>query len=158
HRLFEADVWESPRTSDGIPHLRIVESAPERMRLCGRIYTIDQVLHSFWLDLEREPDGSAVSWALFFDVVADSPRRERDAIDVHDQASDIDWRVTLTGQGELRDGTLVVIRARNDSMGKDAPKQFKPCDKLTVQDLADFPLWGFDLSLEGVSGADETWV
>src|SRR5262249_36011168 len=73
HRLFEADVWESPRTSDGIPHLRIVESAPERMRLCGRIYTIDQVLHSFWLDLEREPDGSAVSWALFFDVVADSP-------------------------------------------------------------------------------------
>lgn len=97
HRLFEAGVWKSPRTSDGITRVRVVESEPERMSICGRIYSIDQELHSFWLDLERDALGDFVSWALFFDVVADSPRRARDAIDCYDHANEIDWRVTLTG-------------------------------------------------------------
>ena len=44
-------------------------------------------------------------------------------------------------------------------MDRDASKQFKPCDKLTVEDLAAFPIWGFDVSLEGSDPkADETWV
>ena len=87
-RLFEAGVWESPRTSDGIVQVRIVESEPERMSIGGRIYSIDQELHSFWLDLEREAVGSSVRWALFFDVVADSARRARDAIDCYDHANE----------------------------------------------------------------------
>jgi hypothetical protein len=108
HRLFEAGVWQSPRTSDGIVQLRIVESAPQRIRVSGRIYSIDQALHSFWLNIERASRGNAVSWALFFDVVAGSPRCEMNVIDLYDEASQIDWRVTLAGHGELRDGTLVV--------------------------------------------------
>lgn len=105
-RLFEANVWESPRTSDGIEHLRIVECEPERVRVSGRIFTIDQTLHSSWLDIERSDRG--VTWALYFDSVASSPRRARNAIDTFDQATDINWRVTLTGLLEIRDGTLVV--------------------------------------------------
>ena len=46
-RLFEANVWQSPRTSDGIEHLRLVEHELDRVRLAGRIYAIDQTLHSF---------------------------------------------------------------------------------------------------------------
>jgi|SRR5882672_1098413 hypothetical protein len=36
---------------------------------------------------------------------------------------------------------------------------WKPCDKLTASDFEISPVWGFDLSREGVpEGADETWV
>lgn len=99
-RLFQANIWESVRTSDGIPHLRIVEYAPERVRICGRIFTIDQALHSFWLDIEPTGRGG-VSWALYFDVVAASPRHERNAIDTFDQPEKINWRVTLTGKADI---------------------------------------------------------
>jgi len=107
HRLFEAKVWASPRTSDGITHLRVVECEPERLRVCGRIFEIDQTLHSFWLDLEREHSGSGVTWALYFDV-AGSPRTQQNAIDTYDDAREIDWRVALAGRGEFRNGALVV--------------------------------------------------
>jgi hypothetical protein len=37
--------------------------------------------------------------------------------------------------------------------------EFKPCDRLTPDDFEAYPLWGFDVSMEGSSeGADETWV
>ena len=103
-RLYEANVC----ASDGISWLRIVEREPERVRVCGRIYAIEQTLHVFWLDLEREPSGIGVTWVLYFDVVADSPRRTRNAIDLHSHANEIDWRITLAGRGEVREGTLVV--------------------------------------------------
>jgi len=36
---------------------------------------------------------------------------------------------------------------------------WKPCDKLTASDFELSPVWGFDLSREGMpEGADETWV
>lgn len=110
-RLFEASVWDSPRTSDGIEHVRLVEYRPDRVRVCGRIFQIDQSLHSFWLDLEREGSGIGVTWSLYFDVVANSPRRRRNAIDTYDHANEIDWRVALAGNAEVRDGALVVTSA-----------------------------------------------
>jgi hypothetical protein len=35
----------------------------------------------------------------------------------------------------------------------------KPCDTLTTDDFEAYPIWGFDVSMEGtIEGADETWV
>ena len=115
HRLFEAGVWESPRTSDGIPHLRIVERAPRSVRACGQVYEIDQSLRSFWLDLRRETTENDVAWSLHFDVVGSSPAEQRNAIDVCDQAEKIDWRVILTGLGDIRDGVFVATTQRPSS-------------------------------------------
>jgi hypothetical protein len=86
--------------------LRVVEYLPERIRVCGRIFEIDQTLHSFWLDMRRGTAG--VTWELHFDVVAASPRRERNAIDTFDDPQEIEWRITLSGAGEVQHGTLVV--------------------------------------------------
>jgi hypothetical protein len=37
--------------------------------------------------------------------------------------------------------------------------RLKPCDKLTPEDFEAYPIWGFDVSMEGtIEGADETWV
>ena len=107
-RLFEQGVWESRRVSDGVEHARAVEWSAERVRVCGRIYEIDQTLRSFWLDLERTPSGN-VAWALHFDVVADSRGHARNAIDIHDRAEGIDWCVDLAGHAVLRDGALVPV-------------------------------------------------
>ena len=42
---------------------------------------------------------------------------------------------------------------------RNSVKSFKPCNQLTHDDLTAHPIWGFDLSLEGVvKGADESWV
>lgn len=106
-RLVEAGVWESPRTSDGIVSLRVVECEPNCLCVCGRIHEIDQTLHSFWLDLTCEASGSRVNWAVYFDPIASSPRRERNAIDTVDRAEDLDWRVALAGLADVRDGALV---------------------------------------------------
>lgn len=105
-RLFEAGVWEDARVSDGISYVRVVEHAPERVRFGGLIWEItDQTVHPFWLDLERRDE--RVAWALYYDVVATSPRRTRDAIRVIDRAGEAEWRVTLTGSAVVRDGVLV---------------------------------------------------
>jgi hypothetical protein len=48
--LFEAGVWSSPRTSDGIPSFRIIERGLTRLRVCGQIWQIDHTRHLFWLD------------------------------------------------------------------------------------------------------------
>jgi hypothetical protein len=36
--LCRADIWNSPRTSDGITFWRVVERDPTRVRFSGRIY------------------------------------------------------------------------------------------------------------------------
>src|SRR5262245_46888963 len=93
-RLSEAGVWASPRTSDGISHVRIVELEPDAVGVCGWIYVIDdQSCHGFRLNLARQPTETLFTWSLYFDVIADSPRRERSALDTHDHADEIAWRV-----------------------------------------------------------------
>jgi len=105
-RLFEAGAWGADNCPDGIVHIRVLETEPDRLRLCGRLVEINGKLHPFWLELES---GIAVTWSLYFDVVATTPRRARDAIDVFDRASDIEWQVSLSGKAELRDGALVPL-------------------------------------------------
>src|SRR5678815_2282211 len=56
-RLFEAGVWGANNCPDGIVHIRVLEAEPDRLRLCGRLFEINQELHPFWLELERlSPD------------------------------------------------------------------------------------------------------
>jgi len=59
--LYQAEIWDSPRTSDGITFWRVVERDPARVRLSGRIDEISQVVHTFWLDLEPI-DGGEDTW------------------------------------------------------------------------------------------------
>jgi hypothetical protein len=107
NRLFEAGVWESPPTSDGIVSLRVVTCEANCLSVCGRIFEIDQTLHSFWLDLTCEGSANGVSWAVYFDPIAGSQRCERNAIDTYDRAEDLIWRVALSGLADVRDGALV---------------------------------------------------
>jgi hypothetical protein len=71
--LFDAGVWASPRTSDGIAALRVVERGDGGERV--------------------------VTWSLFFDIDAArmSERRARNAIDCMQAATDVEWRVSLGG-------------------------------------------------------------
>jgi hypothetical protein len=72
---------------------------------CGLVYTIDQNLHPFWLDLTEE--SPSVRWTLYFDLDEPSPRRRRDAIFLYNRAEDLAWNVTLSGTGIVRHGCLV---------------------------------------------------
>jgi hypothetical protein len=84
--LTDAGLWESPRTSDGISDIvRVVERSPQRLRVSGRIWSIDQVLHTFWLELQRAPSGDDMIWCLYFDIAESSPRRTRNALDDQDR-------------------------------------------------------------------------
>jgi len=115
--LTDGGVWDDLRTSDGVVSARVVERSAERVQMCGRIYEIDdQSLHGFWLELDRSGDG--VTWRLHFDVVASSLRRARNAIDSCDRAEDTEWRVSLTGHAEIRDGALVVISGSTRSLAE----------------------------------------
>ena len=89
-RLCEAGVWSSPRRSDGIQRVRVLEFESACVRVCGWIYEIDQTSHSFWLDLQREASGTSVSWALYFNAIASTPRGTRNAIDLHDRAEQLE--------------------------------------------------------------------
>ncbi|MDB4963909.1 MAG: hypothetical protein JWP01_3908 [Myxococcales bacterium] len=58
-------MWASPRTSDGIAGIdRVFEREPGHLRLCGRIWTIDQAMHPFWLELATDAAGTRVGWRL----------------------------------------------------------------------------------------------
>jgi len=123
--LYRADIWNSPRTSDGITFWRVVERDPTRVRFSGRIYEIAQVVHSFWLDLERDKGRpEQVNWALYFDIIPGSwsPRRTSmaaEAIDVPEQA---EWRVALKGAAMVQAATLAVesVYAISVERGEDA--------------------------------------
>lgn len=108
-RLYEAGIWGQYQSSDGIVHIRVLEAEFDRLRICGRIYEIDSTLHPFWLELERPPSGTTISWMLYLDVVAQTLRHSLDAILLFDRASDLTWRVSLAGTAEVRDGTLVPV-------------------------------------------------
>jgi hypothetical protein len=41
------------------------------------------------------------AWALYFDVIATSPRREKDAFDAYEQAKKISWCTTLQAKGKF---------------------------------------------------------
>jgi hypothetical protein len=49
-----------------------------------------------------------MTWSLYFDAVASSPRRERSAVDSSNDAKELSWRVALSGEVELREGRLVL--------------------------------------------------
>ena len=106
-RLAEAGVWPSPRTSDGLMTLRVVEREPERVRVCGSIYEISQELHPFWLDLAASPSPGWLEWILHFDLDGLSPRHRRDAIFLAARAEELDWVTVLSGSIEVVDGVPV---------------------------------------------------
>jgi hypothetical protein len=107
-QLTDGEVWASPRVSDGIRRMRQIERGPERLQLCGWLFTIDQREHAFWVEIERNGDGDEVYWNLYFEAREPSPRRARNVIDLHDRPEAIAWDVMLAGDGELRHGSLWV--------------------------------------------------
>ncbi len=98
--LVDAGVWASTRTSDGITKLRVVERAPTHLRVCGKLYKVDQTKRAFWVDIERSDCVErGMTWSLFFDVdrTPMSGRRACDAVDWIKAASDVEWNVSLSG-------------------------------------------------------------
>jgi len=88
-----------------------VATSPERTRAAlavgrGCIFEIDQTQHASWLDLDTE-GAASIAWSLRFDVVASSPRRARDAIDVIADPDEVAWRVHLAGTATVEGATLV---------------------------------------------------
>jgi hypothetical protein len=98
--LTERGVWSRPRESDGVEFCRVVECGATRARISGRIYSVsDQVLHSFWLDVERDAaEPQRATWTLHFDVdgASTSARLARNAAHLDDPGQ-VDWTYTLTG-------------------------------------------------------------
>jgi hypothetical protein len=93
-RLSKGGVWSSPRESDRVAWHRIVERGPARLRVCGRIWTIDQTEHSFWLDVAWEAEGrGGATWTLFFEVDETSgSRRARLAVYAIGDPGDVECR------------------------------------------------------------------
>ena len=103
HRLSEASVWSSARVSDGVTTYRVVERGPARLRLCGQIWEISQMQHSFWVNIEWDHGTqSGANWTLFFDIddTAIGAGRARNAIDVMQDPGEVQWRIRLTGRAE----------------------------------------------------------
>jgi hypothetical protein len=96
NRLADAGAWDAPRTSDGISVLCEIERTDFVARFCGQIWSIDQTLHTFWLDIERSHD--ELGWTLYFDSLIDSPRRARNAGYALTRPDEVEWRVTLSGR------------------------------------------------------------
>jgi hypothetical protein len=91
--LVDGGVWETARTSDSLARCRVMARDAERVRLLGRIWTIDQTEHTFWLDLER---GGA--WRLWYELDrALSERRRRDAHDLVTAPEQIAWEHVFEG-------------------------------------------------------------
>jgi len=123
--LYRADIWNSPRTSDGITFLRVVERDPTRVRFSGRIYEIAQVVHSFWLDIERDKGRpEQVNWTLYFDIIPGSwsPRRISTIAEAIEVPEQVEWEVALKGVAMVKAATLVVesVYAISVERGEDA--------------------------------------
>ena len=97
--LFDAGIWPTPRTSDGLQSTRVVEWGPKRVRVCGKIWSIDQTLHVFWFDADDRTVPTSTAWALYLDVDKTSmnARLARHVLDLIQDPSDVPWLVTLTG-------------------------------------------------------------
>jgi hypothetical protein len=108
--LCEGGIWESPRTSDGINAIeRVLERGPDTLRVAGRIWEINQSLHTFWLELHRNDGSERFGWALYFDVIQTSERRARNALSNHEDAEEIEWRVKLVGEATVQDDKLTLV-------------------------------------------------
>lgn len=108
--LCEGGIWESPRTSDGIHAIeRVLERTPDILRVAGRIWEIDQSLHTFWLQLKRNDGAVRFGWVLYFDVIESSERRARNALSNHEDAEEIEWRVKLVGEATVQDDKLTLV-------------------------------------------------
>lgn len=99
--LHHGGIWSSTRQSDGVPWFRIVARDDTHVRVCGRIFTIGQVEHMFWLDVTRvAANGAATESTLLTlhfqaDTSALSPRAARSVLESIDAPSDVRWNVTV---------------------------------------------------------------
>lgn len=119
--LCDAGVWATPRESDGIPTVdRVLERGPARLRVCARIYTIDQTLHPFWLEVERDPSGERATWILYLDVVERSERQAQRALATCDRPEDLAWRVILAGEAAPLGGSLRPVPGSTRALVRDA--------------------------------------
>jgi hypothetical protein len=101
--LYDGGIWDSPRTSDGIQSIgRVLERGPDRLRVGGRIYEIDQTLHTFRLELSRAAADDRVTWSLDFDVTDDSA-----------------CRATLLGEAVIEDGALAIVPGTTRVIARD---------------------------------------
>ncbi len=111
--VFELDSVESPHLVldrllsrllserfDGVTAYRVIERGPTRVRLRGKVIRIEQTLHAFWLDVERDAAAPGrLHWTLYFDIdpTGLGERRVRNLIDAIDEPGQIAWRTTLRG-------------------------------------------------------------
>lgn len=114
--LAEAGIWRSPRMSDGVQDATWARE-PGRLRVRGRIFTIEQRLHQFWLEVEDAGVGR-VGWTLYFDPRASSSRRGCHTIETADRAGDVAWSEQVDGAADVRDGALVVTSCRRGADGR----------------------------------------
>lgn len=92
--LHDGGVWPSPRMSDGVASYRVVNRTRVRASVCGKIWSVDQTLHAFWLDVEC---GDAVTWVLYFDADTTmlSAPRARNFLDTIQDPAEAPWVHTL---------------------------------------------------------------
>jgi hypothetical protein len=101
--LHEHGAWASPRVSDGV--LAFDERASG---LRGQIYEIDQSLHFFWIVRTGR------SFRLYYDVIAATPRRARDAFELALAPDELEWRLIVAGalaDGAPLPGSIVAVQA-----------------------------------------------
>jgi hypothetical protein len=103
----------------------VFDRGAEGIGVCARIYEIDdQSLHTFWLEVKRDVD--RISWSLYFDPIATSPRRAYNAVHNHDRPEDIEWRATLSGEAMVVDGALFVVDGSTSASVLDVPQAPPP--------------------------------
>jgi hypothetical protein len=118
--LCDGGIWTSPRNSDGIQGVeRVLERAADCLRLCGRIYSIDQVLHPFWLELWRDAVEPSVTWMLCFDLAEGAGRRAQNAFTASERSEDIEWRVVLGGEAAIDNGALTLVAGATRTLARD---------------------------------------
>lgn len=121
--LCEGSIWLSPRTSDGINAIEcVLERTPDTLRVAGRIWEIDQSLHTFWLELECKDGADRFSWVLYFDVIESSARRARNALSNHEDAEEIEWRVKLVGEATVQEDKLMLVPDSTRAEVRDVPQ------------------------------------
>jgi hypothetical protein len=125
--LCDGGIWKSPRTSDGIQGLsRVLARGPDTLRVCGRIYEIDQTVHPFWLELYRDASGHQVSWLLYFDVASLIPRRARGAVDSCEDPDSIDWIARLAGEAWGDHDVLALVPGSTRVLVRDDTERTPP--------------------------------
>jgi hypothetical protein len=120
--LSDGGLWDSPRTSDGIIVERVLERTSNVLRVCGRIWNIEQTLHTFWLEIARDGEQDRFGWFLYFDVAESSARRARNAIDNHAVPDDIEWHARLAGEATVQGDALAIVPGSTRVLVRDMPE------------------------------------